>query len=452
MIDLLTINKQIYCISLVLFFMLFSTSPAAQAQNFNQWLNQIEQEAIQQGLSKRAASRAMNHIKFLPKVIKLDRAQPEFINPFMRYYGNHVTPKRVADGRKLLRKYRTLLRHVEKKYGVPKEILVAFWGLETNYGKNLGGIDTLSALATLAYEGRRAGFFKKQLFDALHIIDQQHLNLRYLKGSWAGAFGHMQFMPSTFKQYAIDGDGNRSIDLKRSIPDALYSAAHYLSSVGWDMRFPSIIEVKLPQGFPYEKAHLNQTKTVSQWQALGVTAVQAVVSDARFASMKTGAKRVQKIRKRDETNLVAGLSRRAVKTLALNKLIPNTSSKASVLLPQGWRGPAFMVFDNFHTILDWNRSTNYALSVGLLARQLDQNITLVNGGNAAKGALMRTKIKQLQTMLNNLGFDSGYPDGYPGLQTQSAIRAYQLTQALPADGYASANLFQHIETNAALSE
>lgn len=423
-----------------------------QRQGFKEWLLLVEQEAITKGISRQATNRAIKHIRFLPQVIRLDRDQPEFVNTFLNYYDSHVTPQRVVDGRRLLRRYRTLFSRLEKQYGVPKETLVAFWGLETNYGKNQGGIDTLSALATLAYEGRRAEFFKRQLFDALHIVDEQQLTLRDLNGSWAGAFGHMQFMPSTFKQFAIDGDGNDMIDLKRSIPDALYSAAHYLSSVGWDISAPSMVEVKLPKHFAYELASLNEIKPISEWMAMGVAAVQAVVSDAQFAKMKAGpAEHIQAITKQGERALMPGLNRRIVKTLPISQLTDNPTLESAILLPQGWRGPAFMVFNNFHTILDWNRSVNYALSVALLAQQLDQKITLVHGADAVKGALKRVEILRLQTMLNDLGFDSGRPDGYPGLQTQSAIRAYQLTQALPADGYANPRLFRHVELNHTLS-
>ncbi len=436
---------------MVTIFGLYSPLVLSAQPSFKRWLSQVEVEALNHGVTKRTVKKAIKHIKFLPNVIKLDRAQPEFLSPFLSYYSSHVTPKRVIEGRRLLRRYRTLFGRLERQYGVPKEVLVAFWGLETNYGRNLGNIDTLSALATLAYEGRRSEFFKSQLLDALKIVDQQRLSLRYLKGSWAGAFGHLQFMPSTFKRYAIDGDGNRRIDLKRSIPDALYSAANYLSSVGWKTSAPSMIEVKLPEQFNYEAASLNHVRTVSEWESMGVTAVQAVVSDAQFAKMKESTSDIQAIKKRNERTLMAGLNRRAVQTHTLSKVIPNQATNAAIVLPQGWQGPAFMVFLNFHSILDWNRSVNYALSVGLLARQLAQKVTLVHGADAEKGLLARAEISQLQAMLNGLGFDSGRPDGYPGLQTQSAIRAYQLTQALPADGYATESLFKHIKINASLS-
>lgn len=423
-------------------------SASAATSDFKNWLEMIAQEAVASGIAKKSVTQSVKTIRFMPEVIELDRAQPEFIHTFLSYYHNHITPSRVKAGQYKLRHYRTLLRNLEKQYGVPKSYLVAFWGLETNYGKFQGNNHTLSALATLAYEGRRAAFFKQQLIDALRIIANNRMHARNLKGSWAGAFGHMQFMPSTFVRYAVDGDGNRRIDLQRSIPDALKSGANYLSTVGWHPKQPTVVQVKLPAGFRYETAHLNHRQPVSAWSALGVKAVKAKASITEFTTMY---KQVQKQAKQGNRAALPGLANKQISILPLASLVKDQTLNAAILLPQGWQGPAFMVFDNFDTILDWNRSVNYALSIALLANQLQQQAVLAYGGLAEKGALSYQQTHHLQSILNAFGFDSGTPDGYPGLQTQHAIRQYQLSQALPADGYASPSLYHHLDANISLS-
>jgi membrane-bound lytic murein transglycosylase B len=407
---------------------------------FKEWMNSFTQEAIEKyGVSIKTANLVNSQVSLQPAVIRLDRSQPEFVNTFLKYYESHVSPTRVVNGRKKLKEYESLLNQLELKYGVSREILIAFWGMETNFGTYQGDIDTVSALATLAYEGRRSTFFKNQLIDVMRIIDQQQLPLNYLKGSWAGAFGHMQFMPSTFMLHAVDGDDNQSIDLKNSVPDALTSAANYISKVGWDMNTPTMIEVKLPENFSYQYASINHEKTISQWSALGVVAIDAKLSDSAFARLTSQNKRAE------YSDYDHQYVDKIIKFKPLVEVIDNQKLKASIVLPQGWQGPAFMVFNNFQTIMDWNRSINYALSVTLLAHQLKELTVLGAGKDAEPGALSLLQMKRLQFMLNQLGFDSGPPDGYPGLQTQSAIRAYQLSQGLPADGYASPSIYYHLD-------
>jgi membrane-bound lytic murein transglycosylase B len=403
---------------------------------FKEWMNSFTQEAIEKyGVSIKTANLVNSQVTLQPAVIRLDRSQPEFVNTFLKYYESHVSPTRVVNGRKKLKEYESLLNQLESQYGVSREILIAFWGMETNFGTYQGDIDTVSALATLAYEGRRSTFFKNQLIDVMRIIDQQQLPLNYLKGSWAGAFGHMQFMPSTFILHAVDGDANQSIDLKNSVPDALTSAANYISKVGWDMNTPTMIEVKLPEYFPYQYASIDMEKTIKQWSALGVVAIDAKLSDSAFARLSSQNKRAYDHQYVDKI----------IKFKPLTEAVDNQKMKAAIVLPQGWQGPAFMVFNNFNTIMDWNRSINYALSVTLLAQQLKDLTVLGVGKDADTGALSLLQMKRLQFMLNRLGFDSGSPDGYPGLQTQSAIRAYQLSQGLPADGYASPSIYYHLD-------
>lgn len=416
---------------------IFLKQAYASNEAFNLWLEDVKSEALTLGVEKATIDQHFKHIQFLPSVIKLDRSQPEFINTFLNYYNEHVTVSRVVAGRKKIKQYKTLLSKLESKYGVPKEYLVAFWGMETNYGGYQGNTDSLSALATLAFEGRRADFFKKQLINVLRIIDQQQFSVQYLKGSWAGAFGHMQFMPSTFVEYAIDGDGDNKIDLKNSVPDALTSAANYLSSLGWKFNQPAIIEVQLPSYFPYQLASLSNAKSVSDWVEMGVLALEAKQLDSDFA------------RKVDSSNDYQSIEYKyAGKHVAINpisSMVDDMETTAAIVIPQGWRGPAFLVFDNFKHIMHWNKSVNYALSIALLAKQLEDYTVLAVERGADVGALSLFEMKRLQVMLNKLGFDAGVPDGFPGIQTQSAIRDYQLSAQLPADGYASRSLYYALD-------
>ncbi|PKO47542.1 MAG: lytic murein transglycosylase [Betaproteobacteria bacterium HGW-Betaproteobacteria-22] len=389
--------------------------PAAAQDAFALWLADLRHEARQQGISDQVADVVVNQIAFLPNTIKLDRAQPEFVSPFIEYYLKRVDAKKIQKGRALLQTHSALFDAIEAQYGVSKYTLVAFWGMETQYGAYQGKIDVLSTLATLAFEGRRADFFRSQLLDAMRMVDLGHVSIDRFKGSWAGAFGNMQFMPTTFMFYAVDGDGDGRVDVAGSLADAFASAANYLARVGWHAKQPVMLEVELPPDFDWQSAQLTLRKSTLDWAQSGVKAAVGG-SDASGAG-----KGVQ---------FLAGL--------------PETDSEAAIILPQGALGPAFMVFGNFDVILDWNRSVNYALSVAQLAKRLKGEPRLVGGKHAEQGALTYQQMLHLQHALNTLGFDAGIPDGLPGLKTQSAVRAYQRSRHLPADGYASPSLYESL--------
>lgn len=430
-------NQKI-CQTIPLLAMLLVSQLAAAEEAFDVWLKHVQEEAIANGTSIEIATKAVQKIQFLPEVIAQDHAQPEFISPFLDYYRRRVTVQKVTLGKEKLAEYQDFFADLSQQYGVPSTYLIAFWGMETHYGNNKGNLDVLSSLATLAYEGRRADFFKQQLMHAIHIVDQQNHLLDGWDGSWAGAFGHMQFMPSTFVTYATDGDADGVVDLMLSEKDAFRSAANYLSTVGWQKNQPVMIEVSLPKHFAMQDAQLNIKKTVAEWSALGV----AVLQGKKISVEKT---RVFQKKRRTYTEhffedaFVADAPRPLLETITSQELA------ASILLPQGEKGPAFMVFDNFSVIMDWNRSINYALCVAQLAQRLNDQMPVLAGENAEKGALSFVQMQQLQTMLNTLGFDAGEPDGLPGLKTQAAIRSYQLSQNLPADGYASPSLYDFLE-------
>lgn len=375
--------------------------PAHAQSGFDAWLAAFRQEASAQGISTATLDAALTGITPIERVVELDQRQPEFQQTFYDYLSRRVTEYRVARGGVLLQEHNALLDAVEQKYGVPKAVLVSFWGLETNFGNNLGNLNIPASLATLAYDGRRSQFFRSQLLDALRIIDAGHVQAIDMNGSWAGAMGHMQFMPSTFRGYAVDGDGDGRIDLWQSIPDAMYSGANYLKRSGWRANEPVALEVRLPEGFNFRQASAGYRLPVEKWTALGVLTAAATP-------------------------------------------LPSASGNAAILLPQGWQGPAFMAFDNFNVVMRWNRSVNYALSVAQLANQLAGGSALAVPGSES-GALSTTQLKAMQQALSEMGYDAGPADGLLGPRTQNAIRIYQVVYQLPADGYPGPSLLVHVE-------
>jgi membrane-bound lytic murein transglycosylase B len=385
------------------FFLLavWMTFPAHAQTDFDSWLTAFRQEAESQGISRATLDAALTGITPAEQVVELDRRQPEFQQTFADYLGRRVTESRVARGQALLQEHAALLDAVEQRYGVPKTVLVSFWGLETNYGTVLGGHNIPASLATLAFDGRRSGFFRSQLLDALRIIDAGHVSAADMNGSWAGAMGQMQFMPSTYLAYAVDGDGDRRIDLWQSVPDALHSAANYLQQAGWHSQEPVALEVRLPENFDWRQARITHRIPVADWTALGVQQMDGAA-------------------------------------------LPAVVGRAAIVLPQGWQGPAFMVFDNFDVVMKWNRSVNYALAVAQLAHQVAGGSALVVQADAT-GALSTTQLKTMQQSLNEMGFDAGTADGMLGPRTETAIRVYQVMHQLPADGYPSPGMLAHVE-------
>lgn len=430
----------------------FSNTAFAR-EDLSDWLQELKQEAMSLGVTEKTANATINHIEMLPNVIELDRAQPEFVSPFLDYYQRRVDSLKITQGRKLLSQHAEMLDKIEAQYGVPKALLIAFWGMETNYGRNLGNIDTLSALATLARDGRRASFFRNQLIDAMYMIDAGNADVDQFIGSWAGAFGHMQFMPSTFIAYAVDGDGDKKIDVINSKADAFASAANYLSQVGWERGEPAMIEVRLPADFDWQNAQYNLKKSVGEWRKLGIGKMQVSNSASAFELAQNSAINNKLVKKKNKaavnqisfkTNQPNALDANAAQ-YASQTALPNASGQAAIVLPQGWRGPAFMIFDNFNAVMDWNRSVNYALSVVQLAKRINGEQHILGGQFAEVGALSFKQMKVLQAELNAHGFNAGEPDGFPGMRTQEAVRAFQISQRLPADGYASPNILNYLK-------
>lgn len=372
---------------------------------FEPWLAQVKQEALARGISQSTFNAALANFQPMPRVIELDQRQPEFVDTFWNYLDRRIDAKRLALGRNNLHDQKNLLRKIQAKYGVPATLLIAFWSMETHFGRSMGSFPTPTALATLAFNNRRSAFFRAELLQALTILEQKHLPVSEMKGSWAGAMGQMQFMPSTFLRYAIDANGDGRKDIWHSLPDAFHSAANYLRDSGWR---PGEIwgrEVLLPEGFNYDEARLELKIPVKRWAELGV----------RQASGKPLP-------------------------------LPSNASTMSgaIILPQGCNGPAFLVYRNFDVIMEWNRSINYALAVAHMSDRLNGQPALMLGHNADNRRLTRDQFIEIQHLLGRLGFDPGDIDGVPGSKTRLAIRAYQKSAGLPPDGHASAGLLEYL--------
>jgi membrane-bound lytic murein transglycosylase B len=391
------------CSLVVLFVVVFfSSGEILRAQNdgFDGWISEIRTEVAQRGLTSPGVDLALADLQYVDRVIELDRRQPELTQTFWRYTEARVTEGRVAQGRHYLSAYAPLLAQIQARWGVPPHILVALWGLESDYGRSQGDFEVVSSVATLAFDSRRSAFFRQQLFAALELIHGGDLPPD-VRGSWAGAIGQPQFIPTTIRGYAVDFDGDGRRDLCASLPDVFASAANYLQASGWDARAGWGQEVRLSGNFDYLETGLEVEKPVRDWQAMGV-------------------------RQPDGSDL------------------PASDLAASVLLPAGINGPAFLVYRNFRVILRWNNSVLYALAVGLLSDRIAGAGPLVTQRWGEEVPLSRWDVVELQSRLTTLGFEAGEPDGVVGERTRRAIRLYQRSVAIPADGYADPSLLQQL--------
>ncbi len=378
---------------------LSAMSQAMENADFQACLARLDQQAQTQNISAATRRDALASIEFSSRVIELDRQQPEFTTSFADYIQRRVTRERVERGRALLKQHRALLERASAEYGVPPQYLVAFWGLETNYGRFFGKMSVLDSLATLACDERRSDYFTGEYLDALRIIDEGIINPARMEGSWAGAMGHVQFMPSAYLRHAVDYDGDNKRDLWNSIPDAMGSAAHFLKNLGWEKGSRWGREVKLPTNFDYLSAGLQARRSLTEWRDLG-------------------------IRQADGSAL------------------PIADMEASLLVPAGHQGPAFLVYDNFRVIMRWNRSEFYALSVGYLADRINGAGEWLQTPPADAPRLHRNQVIQLQEKLQAAGFDPGEADGIFGPASRRALGEYQQQKGLIADGFPSLRILE----------
>lgn len=371
---------------------------SVSANDFEQCLLDFKQSASELGYSPYITETVISSLSPIERVQQLDKRQPEFSETFADYIGKRVTDYRIKEGRKKLVEHKELLNQLTKKYGIPAQYLVAFWGLETNYGRHKGNMSVLNAIATLACDKRRSTYFTAELFKLFDLIDSKSVTVEQLKGSWAGAMGHMQFMPTALKTYGIDGDDDGKVDVWQSEVDALTSAANYLHQIGWNKNQRWGREVKLPQNFDFAQIEQDKFYPLSEFKKLGVTTVY-------------------------------------------QQPLSNYAIDAELFLPAGHNGPAFLVYPNFNVIMKWNLSKNYATAVGLLANSLagakkQQYKTLDD-----KHRYTREQMQQLQEKLQSLGYETGKPDGIWGPNSRRAIRTFQLANNLVADAYPNSAVF-----------
>lgn len=372
-----------------------------QSNGFATWVANFRSRALRAGITDRTFNAAFAGVQYLPDTIRRDRNQSEFVKPMSEYMATAASDLRVRGGRAMLRKHARLLARIEASYGIEPHVVVAFWGMESNYGKRRGDTPLISTLATLTFDGRRGRFFEKQLIAALKILQRRDIAPSQMTGSWAGAMGHTQFIPSTFDAYAVDFTGDRRRDIWSDDPsDVLASTAAYLKRFGWRKGQPWGVEMRLPRGFDYGRSNRSVKMSPAQWGQLGVR----------------------------------GTNR---------QVVPNYGI-ASLITPTGGRGATFLVFRNFDVISRYNNAEAYMIGVGRLSDRLRGMDRLHTPWPAGERELFRAERRELQQRLTAAGYNTGGIDGKVGPATRRAIRAYQRAVGLSADGFASLSLLERL--------
>jgi lytic murein transglycosylase len=362
---------------------------------FKAFIADIKKQAKKDGIDRKHL-KALDRLTPDPEVQRLAARQPEYVKPIWAYLTHMVTDERLRLGRKELKSREAFLDGLEEKYGVPRGILIAIWGVETNYGGNKGSFSVLRSLATLGYQGKRADFGRQQLLYALRILQSGDIGLADFKGSWAGAMGHTQFIPTTYADYAADGTGDGIKNIWTEPRDALASAAYYLKRMGWKRDLVWGFEVAVSDDFNFAEARIKNTKSPAYWRDKGVTAIGHEIDD--------------------------GLG------------------EVSIFAPAGLRGPVFMLTKNFRVLLRYNTAPAYALAVGHLSQRFFGAAPFTQDWPNADRPLLPQEIAELQRRLRGAGYDTGDIDGVLGRQTIAAVRDYQKDRGLAADGFATPGL------------
>ncbi|MEN8891952.1 MAG: lytic murein transglycosylase [Planktotalea arctica] len=374
---------------------------ATSNAGFKRWVSGFRGRALRAGISATVFERSFRGVQYLDNVIKRDRNQSEFSKTIWEYLDSAASDTRIANGKAALAQHHAKLDAIEARYGVEKEVVVAVWGLESAYGAFRGNTPIVSALATLSYDGRRGQFFESQLIAALKILQAGDTSPENMTGSWAGAMGHTQFIPTSYLDYAVDftGDGRR--DIWADDPsDALASTAAYLSRFGWETGVPWGVEVTLPRGFDYDLASRRIKKSPTDWAALGVIG-------------------------------------------ANGKAVPNHGA-GSILLPAGARGVALMVFKNFKVIERYNAADAYVIGVGHLSDRISGSGPFKADWPREDRALTFAERQQMQRLLSAAGFNTKGVDGKVGPKTIAAIKDFQRSVGMVPDGYASLDLLKRL--------
>ncbi|HZP78393.1 MAG TPA: lytic murein transglycosylase [Pseudolabrys sp.] len=384
---------------------LATPSNCRNTQDFGRWLEAFKREAVAQGIKPRTIAEVSPYLVFDPSIIRRDRGQSVFQQSFLQFSDRMVALYRIQGGGALLKQHAALFARIEKQWGIPGPVLVAFWGLESDFGRSTGNFNTFTALATLAYDCRRPDFFRPQLMDAMRIVERGDLTLEEMtKGDWAGEVGAMQFTASDYYKHAVDYDGDGRRDLVRSTPDTLASAANFLSSFGWNRGEPWLQEVRVPANMPWEEADLAIQHPRSQWIAWGVRAAHGS--------------------------------------------LPSDTMPASLVLPMGRLGPAFLAYNNFKAFLGWNSALVYSTTVAYYATRLS-GAPPVSRGNGQVTVLSIAQVSELQQLLTRHGYDVGTVDGKLGSATRQAIKQAQLKVGLPADSYPTLELIERLRGSTA---
>jgi len=374
-------------------------APCRSDGPYDAWLAAFEREAATQGISQRTIAETTPFLTYDQRIVNIDRGQRVFTQTFLQFSDRMAAAYRIQRGSALIRTYAPVFAQIDKQYGVPAPVIVAFWGLESDFGANMGNYQTLSSIASLAYDCRRSDKFRAQLFDALRLIERGDLRPDEMIGSWAGELGQTQMMPSEYYQYAVDYDGDGKRNLIRNVPDVLASTANYLVGLGWKRGEPWLTEVRVPANLPWDQADLAVQLPRAKWAAFGVT-------------------------------------------LADGRPLPADNLAASLLLPMGRFGSAFLVYPNFQVYLQWNNSLVYSTTAAYLATRIAGAPPLHRGDPPP--ALAFNDVKEMQSMLAHSGYDVGTVDGFLGLKTRQAVKAMQMKYGLPADSYPTADLLARL--------
>ncbi|WP_412463165.1 lytic murein transglycosylase [Halobacteriovorax sp. RT-2-6] len=379
-----------------------STTPTTE---FNDWLNELKIELNQEhGFSYALLDDAFDGVTFNEDVIKYDRRQPEFVMSVGRYLDIVISETRIEKGQRYQAELEDIFIDIENDFNFQDRFLLSFWALETNFSSITGKLDIIRSLATLSYDGRRSAFFKRELVNALTMLQKGIYSYpsERMQGSWAGAMGSTQFMPSTMLAYAIDYDKDGQINMWENQRDFLGSSANFLSKVGWNGDESWGHEIDLPSDFDYFHSGLKYKEDLQYWIDRGIT-------------LRGGTQ------------------------------LPYTSGKTAIYLPQGANGPAFIVYPNFFTIFKWNNSEKYALGIGILSDLIAKRGDYFSKFNLDEESFMSFEMaKKIQAKLNELGHDAGPVDGIPGKQTTAAIQRFQVSEDIIPDGYLTKDLADQI--------
>ncbi len=373
---------------------------AAEAQtcggDFGGFVAELAAEARQRGFDEATINGFFSDVRQDPATIRADRAQGVFQLPFIDFSRRLISQNRIQNGRRLAERYDDVFDRIEQQYGVSRGVLLAFWAFETDYGQVQGDFNTVNSLVTLAHDCRRPELFRPQVFSALELYSRGWLDPRTTTGAWAGEVGQVQMLPGDIIENGIDADGNGRVDLKTSAPDALHSGAAMLRSLGWQPNQPWLQEVTLPDDFPWGQTGLDSTRPGAEWAAMGVAPRYGQIAD-----------------------------------------LP-----ASVLLPQGRNGPAFLAYPNFRVFFEWNQSFVYVVTAAYFATRLE-GAPIYEAGNPTP-ALSEAEVLELQEELVARGYDVGGIDGILGEKTREAVQAEQRRLGLPADAWPTRELLQSL--------